>query len=165
MPPQETGKVRGMLLQLLPITSILPMPPCLFWGFSKLSMAPNPLTLQTRGKGFNKAAGATGLFLEGGTGHLWSSFQCPWELGSALSCSNSWKNTVGFPGFTFGHQTSLCQLRTVPKIPLGIPSSLWCHWAVWVVSPVKLSMEQTPGTLIFCLFSLKGGRDVFGRCS
>lgn len=40
-----------MLLKLLPITSILPMPRCLFWAFAKLSVAPNPLTLQTRDKG------------------------------------------------------------------------------------------------------------------
>lgn len=51
MSPQEPGKIQVMLLKLLLIISILPMPPCLFWGFSKLSVAPNPPILQTRGKG------------------------------------------------------------------------------------------------------------------
>lgn len=51
MSPQEPGKVQGMFLKLLLISSILPMPLCFFWDFSKLSVAPNPLTLQTRGKG------------------------------------------------------------------------------------------------------------------
>lgn len=51
MSPPEPGEVLGMPLQLLPITSILPVPPGLFWGFSKLSVATNLLVLQTQDNG------------------------------------------------------------------------------------------------------------------
>lgn len=51
MSPLEPGKVLGMLLQLFPVTSILPVPPGLFLGFSKLSVATNLLVLQTQDNG------------------------------------------------------------------------------------------------------------------
>lgn len=59
-----------MPLPLLPVTSMLSMPPGLFQGFSKLDVATNLLGLQTQGNGLNKGAGATGLFLSDGTRNL-----------------------------------------------------------------------------------------------